>query len=186
MQCFLPIQRICIKGDEKRILKWRKKRMQFLKELSKQSSIAMGLELFTRQSNQERLGCFKVRERPLSWTPHWPERSQGRLPGRRHSGSTFTDAPWRNHSSIPGFPGMSLDNSESQVSCPFLTSALSHPPTERPCLPGPVVALPLSTQLLEAGTSLPHPHCLSHWTGKFAHSLNVISRQHLEIGVYEQ
>ena len=37
----------------------------------------MGLELFTRQSNQERLGCFKVRERPLSWTPHWPERSQG-------------------------------------------------------------------------------------------------------------
>ena len=85
-----------------------------------------------------------------------------------------------------GFPGMSLHNSDSPVSCPFLTSARPHAPTERPCLPGPVVAPPLSTQLLEAGTSLPRPHCLSHWTGKFAHSLNVISRQHLEIGVYEQ
>lgn len=34
--------------------------------------------------------------------------------------------------------------------------------------------------------SLSHPRPLSHWTGKFAHSLHVKPQQHLEIGVYEQ
>lgn len=57
-----------------------------------------------------------------------------------------------------------------------------------PALPlaklGPSTACLMEKQVLN--TSLSRPRLLSHWTGKFAHSLNVISQQHLEIGVYEQ
>lgn len=69
------------------------------------------------------------------------------------------------------------------------------PQAQHRSLPLPSPALPLAkpepstTCRMEKqalNTSLARPRLSSHWTGKFAHSLNVISQQHLEIGVYEQ
>ena len=120
--------------------------MQFLKELSKQSSIARGLVLFTRQSNQERLGpVLKLRERPLLWTPPWPERS---LKCSQTGGAL--DPPSLEASfSHPWFPECLSTTVTAKHLALFSSSADGKA--------GPVVAPPLSNQLLEAGAEYQSP-----------------------------